>query len=138
MNQVLRMISRWLLATLFIVAGVLHFVRVEAFVNIVPPYLPAPILLVYISGVFEIMGGLGLLIPNFRKLASWGLILLLIAVFPANLYMATDSQAFVDKGIPLWALYWRLPIQALLILWVWWSGLRYKSNEFSEASVQRR
>ena len=116
------MLSRWLLATLFIVAGILHFVRAEVFADIVPPYLPAPYLLVYISGLFEFIGGLGLLLPKFRRLASWGLILLLVAVFPANLYMATDSQAFVDAGIPLWAIYLRLPFQAVLMLWVWWSA----------------
>ena len=122
LNHILKLISRWLLATLFIVAGVLHFVRVEAFAGIVPPYLPTPYLLVYVSGVFEIFGGLGLLIPRLRQRASWGLILLLFAVFPANIYMATDSETFVNAGIPLWALYLRLPLQVLLILWVWWSG----------------
>ena len=122
LKPVLKLLSRWLLATLFVVAGVLHFVRADVFAGIVPPYLPMPKMLVYISGVFEIIGGIGLLIPKFRSTARWGLILLLIAVFPANLYMATDPDAFVAAGIPLWALYLRLPLQGVLILWVWWSG----------------
>ena len=122
MKSALKLLSRLLLATLFVVAGILHFVRTDVFASIVPPYLPAPNLLVYLSGVFEIVGGLGLLIPKFRRIASWGLILLLIAVFPANLYMATDPDAFVEAGVPLWALYLRLPLQGVLILWVWQSG----------------
>ena len=127
MNAALKLISRWLLATLFIVAGILHFVRTDVFAAIVPPYLPAPELLVYVSGAFETIGGFGLLIPKFRQMACWGLILLLIAVFPANLYMATDPKAFVDAGIPLWALYLRLPLQVVLILWVWQSVERIES-----------
>ena len=118
MKPAIKLLSRLLLATLFIVAGILHFVRTDIFASIVPPYLPAPKMLVYISGVFEIIGGLGLLIPQTRRMACWGLILLLIAVFPANLYMATDPEKFVDAGIPLWAIYLRLPFQGVLILWV--------------------
>ena len=114
----MKLLSRWLLAALFITAGVLHFVRTDVFVSIVPPYLPTPELLVYISGAFEIIGGLGLLIPKFRRMACWGLILLLIAVFPANVYMATDPDKFVNAGIPLWAIYLRLPFQGVLMLWV--------------------
>ena len=118
LKPALKLISLWLLAGLFVTAGVLHFVRTDVFVGIVPPYLPAPKLLVYLSGAFEIIGGLGLLIPKFRRVACWGLILLLIAVFPANVFMATDPDRFVNAGIPLWAIYLRLPFQGVLVLWV--------------------
>ncbi len=85
-----------------------------------PPYLPFPLALVYISGFFEVLGGAGVLTPRFRKAAGWGLVALLIAVFPANLYMVTESEPFTSRGIPLWALYARLPLQLALIAWVYW------------------
>lgn len=116
-------LSRILLASLFIYAGVKHFANAEMFASTVPPYLGFPFALVYVSGVFEVIGGIGMLIPNVRHYASWLLMALLIAVFPANIYMATDPQRFIEMGIPLWALYFRLPLQFALILWVWWCGL---------------
>lgn len=112
-------ISRYVLALLFIGAGIMHFVAPAGFVRIVPPYLPAPLLLVYVSGVAEIAGGLGLLIPGTRRLAGWGLIALLLAVFPANIYMLQAHGAGLP--VPMWALWLRLPLQLVLIAWVWWS-----------------
>ena len=82
-------LTRLVLAALFVAAGVAHFRTPEPFVKIVPPYLPSPYVLVYVSGIFEILGGLGLLLPATRLIAGWGLIALLLAVFPANIYMAT-------------------------------------------------
>jgi uncharacterized membrane protein len=100
-----------------VVAGTLHFVRPRAYLAIMPPYLPAPLLLVYVSGVAEIGLGAGLLIPSLQKWAAWGLIALLIAVFPANIYMyQRGSAAF---GIPDWALLARLPLQLVLIAWAY-------------------
>jgi uncharacterized membrane protein len=89
----LRSLSRGLLAVLFIGAGVLHFVAPATYLHIMPPYLPAPLALVYLSGAAEIAGGVGLLIPATRQLAGWGLILLLLAVFPANVYMLQTHGA---------------------------------------------
>ncbi len=77
-------------------------------------------MLVYLSGFFEVLGGVGVLVPRFRKAAGWGLIALLVAVFPANLYMITASEQFTQQGVPLWALYLRLPLQLVLIAWVYW------------------
>lgn len=110
-------LSRYLLALLFIGAGITHFTSPEKFVRIVPPYLPAPLLLVYISGIAEVAGGLGLLLPATRRLAGWGLIALLVAVFPANVYMLQAHGAGLP--VPLWALWLRLPLQLVLIAWVW-------------------
>ncbi|WBO84145.1 DoxX family protein [Hymenobacter yonginensis] len=115
---VFRRLSRFLLAFLFVGAGITHFVAPAAFMRIVPPYLPAPLLLVYLSGVAEIAGGLGLLLPATRRWAAWGLVLLLIAVFPANVYMLQSHGA--GLAVPLWALWLRLPLQAVLVAWVWW------------------
>jgi len=106
----------------YVAVGVFHFVRPSFFLDIVPPFLPAPLALVYISGVFEILGGIGLLIPRTRRWASWGLIALLIAVYPANIYMAMNPEIFVAKGFSEGSLYARLPFQFLFIAWVWWVG----------------
>jgi len=109
------MLPRYLLAVLFIVAGTLHFLITPVYVNIMPSYLPAPTLLVQISGVAEILGGLGLLLPATQSAAAWGLILLLIAVMPANLNMALHASHW--PGIPIWLLWARLPLQLPLIYW---------------------
>ncbi len=107
----------YLVAVVFVVAGSLHFTKASIYERIVPPYLPAHAALVAISGFFEILGGIGVAIPQTRKAAGIGLIALLIAVFPANLYMATDAGDFASF-LPAWALYARLPIQFLLAFWV--------------------
>ena len=116
----MRTLSIYLLAALFVAAGIAHFVRPQVFARIVPPYLPAPLLLVYLSGAFEVLGGLGLLLPATRVYAGWGLIALLIAVFPANVHMALHPEAFPQ--IPAWGLYARLPLQLVLIGWVYWAA----------------
>jgi len=113
---------RWLAAALFVAAGVDHFVNSEFFRRIVPPIFPAPRLLVAVSGVCEIAGGIGLLIRPLRRPACWGLIALLIAVFPANIYMAVSPDQTTTGHIPGWALWLRLPLQPLLIAWVWFVG----------------
>ncbi|NML67562.1 hypothetical protein HHL22_20365 [Hymenobacter sp. RP-2-7] len=104
------------LALLFAAAGTLHFLKPETYLRIMPPALPAPRLLVALSGAAEVAGGLGLLWPATRQLARWGLLALLLAVFPANVYML---QLHEQLGIPLWALWARLPLQPLLMWWVW-------------------
>lgn len=115
-----RRFSRYALVLLFVGAGVLHFVRPLPYVRIVPPYLPAPLLLVYLSGAAELAGGLGLLFPATRRLAAWGLLALLVAVFPANVYMLQTHGTGLSV-VPLWALWLRLPLQAVLMAWVWWA-----------------
>ena len=112
--------SRAALALLFAAAGVLHFVHPGAYVRIVPPFLPGPRLLVLLSGAFEVAGGLGLLVPRFRRAAGVGLVLLLAAVFPANVYMALDPEG-AGGGIAPVLLWLRLPLQPLLAWWVVWS-----------------
>lgn len=117
----LQALALLLLAAFFVFAGVSHFTRPEFFVSIVPHYLPAPRALVYVSGVFEILGGLAVLWPATRAAAGVGLVLLLLAVYPANLYMAFAPERFVAQGTPLWALYARLPVQFVFIAWAWWA-----------------
>jgi uncharacterized membrane protein len=112
------MAARILLGILFVTAGSLHLVMPQIYVKIMPPYIPAHLPLVYISGVCEMLGGAGLLFPPLiRVIAAWGLVALLIAVMPANIYMVTDHARF--PSIPLWALWLRLPLQLPLIWWAW-------------------
>jgi uncharacterized membrane protein len=109
-----------LLAVLMVVAGVLHFVFPKGYARIVPAYLPAPLALVYVSGVAEILGGLGLLFPRTRTLAAFGLVLLFIAIFPANVNMAVNHIGFTRAPPPSWLLWARLPLQGVLIAWAYW------------------
>jgi uncharacterized membrane protein len=117
-------LSLALIALIFCAAGIMHFVAPAAYIRIVPRWLPAPALLVLVSGVAEIAGGLGVLVPLVRTAAGWGLIALLVAVFPANVRML---QAAHDAGASaLWQtlLVLRLPLQPLLIYWVWRAAVR--------------
>lgn len=116
----MKTLSLVLIAVGFVAAGVLHFLRPGTYVRIIPPFLPYPLALVYISGVAEILGGIGVLIPSLRTWAGIGLIALLIAVFPANLYMAL-SPARAAMGVDPLLLWLRLPLQVVLIAWVWWA-----------------
>jgi uncharacterized membrane protein len=111
---------RAILAISMVVVGIIHFVVPDPFVKIVPDYLPYHLELVYISGFFEILGGIGLLVPPVSQAAAWGLILLFIAVFPANINMAVnaiDLPNIPDSDLLRWG---RLPLQAVLIAWAWW------------------
>ena len=110
--------GRLLLGLLFIVAGILHFVITPTYVRIVPDWLPGAQTLVLVSGVFEVLGGVGVLVPSTRKFAAWGLILLLLAVMPANVQMALD-HATKWRKIPEWLLWARLPLQLPLMWWAW-------------------
>jgi uncharacterized membrane protein len=115
----IRLVSRLLLAGLFVAAGVNHFVSPATYVAIVPPQLPAPRALVAISGVAEILGGIGILWRPTRRAAAAGLIALLLAVFPANIYAAAAGMEIGGRAVPTWLLWARLPLQPLLIAWVY-------------------
>lgn len=104
------------LAALFVTTGTLHFLTPEPFVSIVPEGLPAPLALVYASGVAELAGGLGLLSRRTARPAGWWLIATLLAIFPANIGMALNPER--HPSIPEALLWIRLPLQALLILWI--------------------
>ena len=115
----LRLLSRYALALLFVGAGVLHFLRPATYLAIMPPQLPQPLLLVQLSGVAEVLGGLGLLQSRSRRLAGWGLLALLVAVFPANVYMALIHE---QLHIPGWVAWGRLPLQPVIMWWVFRVG----------------
>lgn len=119
----MRRFQPYAIGVLFVVAGALHFKNPRTYEAIVPPFLPAHRQLVLISGFFEIVGGAGVMLPRTRALAAYGLIALLVAVFPANIYMAADHQRF-EKLVPPWALYGRLPLQFVMIWWIWSACIR--------------
>jgi len=112
-------IGRVILAVLFILAGSLHFIAPQPYLKIVPPYLPAHLPIVYISGAAEILGGIGLLIPSTCQAAAWGLVVLLIGILPANIYMATAHLPAPGVMGQSWAQWLRVPLQFPLIYWAW-------------------
>lgn len=111
---------RWILALAMIGIGMQHFTNPSPFAKIVPSYLPHPLALVFISGFFEILGGVGILIPFVSRAAAWGLIALYVAVFPANLNMAIHNIRLEGTSYPLIFNWVRLPFQVLFIAWAWW------------------
>jgi uncharacterized membrane protein len=111
-----------LLSAFYFSSGVLHFAKPENYLKIMPPNFPAPALLIALSGIAECALAIGVLVPKTRKLAAWGIVALLVAVFPANVYMYTHS---VETGgaaydVATGILYWRLWLQAGFVLWAYW------------------
>jgi uncharacterized membrane protein len=106
-----RGIARIVAAVFYIIAGILLFVQPDVYVKIVPPFVPAPLAMVYLSGFCEIAGGIGLLIPPLQRAAAWGLVGLLVAVFPANVYMAMARVQVTGHPLPGLLLWMRLPLQ---------------------------
>ena len=114
----IKTIFKYILAIAFVLAGANHFFNPQFYIRIMPPYLPWHAFLVYLSGVFEIVLGATLLISRYQRLAAWGLFLLLIAVFPANINMAIHPEIYSDfTPAMLWL---RLPLQFVLMAWAFW------------------
>ncbi len=106
-------------AAFFGFSGTVHLVAPGVYRGIMPPGLPHPLALIYLSGLAEILGGVGLLIPAIRRIAGVGLILLLLAIFPANVQMLLNWRG---RGVTWWAealLWLRLPLQVIFIGWAW-------------------
>ena len=124
--RLLKLPSSWVhlvlliaLSLLFINIGIDHFVNPDFYRNIMPAYLPMHTEAIYISGFFEILGGVAILFPKLRSMAGWGLVLLLIVVFPVNIHMAVNPNLFLD--IPLSFLYIRLVLQFIIIYWTYFA-----------------
>ena len=124
MLKVLELATQWWrkfslfgLSLFFIYFGIDHFINPEFYLSIMPPAFPLHAEAVYISGFFEILGGISVLIAPLRKIAGMGLVALLICVYPANIYMAITPEAFPEISIGL--LYFRLPLQFLFIYWAY-------------------
>lgn len=118
-HNVLKLASRAALSLLFVGAGALHFRAPGAYLPVMPPYLPQPLALIYLSGAAELAGGLGVWPRATRRWAGWGLLALLLAVFPANLEMALHGTEHLGWSVPRWVWWARLPGQPLLMAWVW-------------------
>ncbi len=116
MMRLMEKIPLYIMAGFFVFAGISHFTKKNFFMKAMPPYIPNHEEMVIISGIAEIILGIGLLFRQTQALAAWGIILLLIAVFPANIYMATSGKF---KKIPQWLLWFRLPLQLVLIAWAY-------------------
>lgn len=114
-------ILRWAATVFFVGAGANHFINPAPYLAMMPAELPVAwhASLNVISGAAEILGGLGLILPATRRLAAWGLIALLIAVFPANLNMAINDLPLGTRPVPSWMLWARLPLQAVMVVWVY-------------------
>jgi uncharacterized membrane protein len=112
-------VAVWLLGLTFISAGSMHFIAPAAYLSIMPPYIPFPVAAVVASGVLEIAGGVGVLLPRYRRWAGIGLIALLVAVFPANVHVALHTDLY--PATPAWVWFVRLPFQLVFIAWVYWT-----------------
>ena len=110
------------LGAFFLFAGTMHFLKPRPYVAIVPDALPRKREIVFASGVAELAGGAGVLIPTTRRLAGWWLIATLLAIFPANVNMAVNAERY--RVVPEPLLWLRLPLQGALIAWVWRAVLR--------------
>jgi uncharacterized membrane protein len=117
-----------LAAIFFTFAGILHFAIPATYLKIMPPYIPWHRAMVYISGAAEIAGGLGLLIPHLRRSSALGLLALLVAVFPANLYMVTNPVEAGAGALSPTLLWVRLLLQPLLMWWIWWCSKPQRSR----------
>ena len=127
---------KYLLAAGFIFAGFNHFYNPDFYLRIMPPYLPWPSALHLIAGFIEVVLGVMLLIQRFQKLAAWGLIALLLAIYPANIHMAVNRHLYPD--VPMVFHWIRLPLQFVLIACAWWftkadeeKGLKYEPRKDS-------
>jgi uncharacterized membrane protein len=116
-TRTLNLLLKYALGLLFALGGLYHFINPTLYLRMMPPYLPWPLFLVYLSGFFEAALGLLLLVPKYTRVAAWGLIALLVAVFPANVQMALNPQLF--PAIPPAALWLRLPLQLVFIAWAY-------------------
>ena len=113
-----RYFARLFVFAWFFIGGIMHFSKPDLFLRIVPPYIPFPLAAVYISGVFELLGAICLWFKPMRSLVGYGLMLLTVAVTPANIYMLQHADLFSE--VPQWSLIVRLPFQLLLIWLTWW------------------
>jgi uncharacterized membrane protein len=128
-GQKLQTAFRLALAMFFVAAGAMHFLRPDFYLQIMPPYLPWPLALVYFSGACEVLVGCTVVPLATRRFAGFGLIALLVAVLPANVQMAIDPEVVADWNIPAWILWLRLPFQGVLIAWVYWATQAQSSSQ---------
>jgi uncharacterized membrane protein len=126
-NPFVKLFFRWLATIFFVVAGLLHFVIPEFYQAMMPPFIPFQQFFIVISGIAEVAGAIGLQIPKFRKMAGIWMIVLLVAVFPANIYVAIANPDIPNLDYSPVSMWWRLLLQPIFIAWIWWVSV--KNNE---------
>jgi uncharacterized membrane protein len=126
--RILRLVLRWILVVFFVVAGANHFRTPAIYYGMMPAWVTWPVTANALSGVAEILGGIGLAIPPTQRLAGWGLIALLVVVFPANVHVALQGR-MPGTDFSLATLWLRLPFQGLFIYWVWWAAVKRTREE---------
>ncbi len=126
--RILRLVLRWILGAFFLVAGANHFRTPAIYYGMMPAWVTWPVTANVVAGLAEILGGLGLFFPRTRRLAGWGLIALLVAVFPANVHAALMGKMPGTDFSPL-TLWLRLPFQAVFIAWVWWVAVKRRPED---------
>ena len=131
----IKLVSKFILAIFMIGAGIMHFVNPEFFLKIMPPYLPLHRELVLLSGVCEIVLGITLMVPQSSRLAAWGIIALLIAVFPANIYLFQNQNLMPASPF---IHFLRLPLQGVFILWAYWHTRTINKTLGVEAEIDSR
>jgi len=136
MNSRKRVIWTWIIAVFFVGAGSNHFLSPTPYLAMMPSYLPWHSLLVWISGIAEICGGIGILLRPVKVVAGWGLIALLVAVFPANLNVALNGWPGVS--LPMWSLWARLPLQIVMIWAVYFLVIADAAEVETRASYSKK
>ena len=134
----LKEVSVYLMSFFYINIGIKHFTDPDWLMPIMPPYLPFHIELIYISGVFEIILGLGLIFKTTRHWSAWGLILLLIAVYPANIYLAFNTDAQREMNVSHFTASWvRLPLQFIFIGIAYWHSKQDGINKSIDRDIKK-
>ena len=118
----IKTVLKYVLGIAFAIAGANHFVMTDFYLSIMPPYLPWHLFLVYLSGAIEVALGIALLVPPVARIAAWGLIATTLAVFPANIHMAMHAEIYPQFSAAM--LWQRLPMQFVLLAWIWWYARR--------------
>jgi uncharacterized membrane protein len=134
MKRIMKYVGLVLVSLFFVVGGQAHFTATEFFVKIVPPYVPLPVLMVYVTGVLELIGAIAIWVPAWRSWAGIGLVALTVCVTPANVYMWMNPELFPE--VPPSVLGWRLVAQVVLIAIIWWST-RPDSEPMSAAITEK-
>ena len=130
--------GRIALSVFFAFTGIGHFIKTDALVSMLPPSFPARLPMIYLTGIFEILGAIGIWIPRLRKLTGICLIVMLVAVFPANIYGAMQRVPFGGHEIGPLYLLGRVPVQLLLIAWIYFSTVADSSRDVSTSITARR
>ncbi|MDO9181267.1 MAG: hypothetical protein Q7U04_02610 [Bacteriovorax sp.] len=118
-EKILKKMALYFTAIFFIAAGARHFMMPEFYMLMMPNFLPIPLALIYLSGFLKILGGIGLMNLNTRVLSAWLLMLVLLVALPGHVYLWTNNIELPDKFHPSWLLLLRIPLQFLLIAWMY-------------------